>query len=190
MDLESARNLEYPFIISKDADARKHHGELGTSMIVSALRNFSWGRVSGLLAGLQQCQGVPCLLFLSASRWRNGHASTLEDIILPRRGDNPRVLVSSSEEDVTHHGLYDSIWDLCGIKDMSLRRSAAGIQALVVSVAIVVLRRSFCVGGAGRWARCDAATGASLTLRPIFRRRPAATAYAGQCIVQEKFFHT
>ena len=58
-----------------------------------------------------------------------------------------------------------------------------------MSVPIERIAQTFlCVAGAGRWARCDAATGASLTLRPIFRRRPAATAHAGQCIVQEKFF--
>ena len=73
----------------------------------------------------------------------------------------------------------------CGVKDMSVIRSAVGMQ-----VAIVVLRRFLCVAGACRCARCDAATGASLTLRQIFRRRPAATAYPGQCIVQEKFLHT
>ena len=53
-------------------------------------------------------------------------------------------------EDVTLHGLFDAIWDLCGVKEMSVIRSVAGIQALVVSVAIVVSRRFLCVAGACR----------------------------------------
>ena len=152
--LRAHANLEYTFVISKDVDARKHHGKLGTSMIESALRNFWWAR---LLAWLQHCQGVPCHLFPflgisveMASVDTGGHHST-EAWRQPTR---PGVFLRG---DVTHH---------CGVKDMSVRRSTVGIQALGVSVASVVLGRSIFVAGAGRLARCDAATGASLSLRP------------------------
>ena len=37
MDVESARKMEYAFIICKDVDARERHEELGTSMIVRSL---------------------------------------------------------------------------------------------------------------------------------------------------------
>ena len=102
---------------------------------------------------------------------------------VPRGPVSPVPIISF---EMAQRSIVDtSIHYFTEVKDMSVIRSAVGIQALVVSVASVVLRRSFCVAGAGRWARCDAATMASLTLR-----RPATTAYAGQCIVQEKFLHT
>ena len=62
MDVEIARSMEYAFIISKDVGARKHNGELGTSMCVSVLRNFLVGSSIGsacMASTLPRCAFSP-----------------------------------------------------------------------------------------------------------------------------------
>ena len=151
MHVESARNMEYAFIYSRDVNDGKGSDEL-----------FDGVERRACLLGFNSAKLSRCIISVRCS-------------------DNLCVAVSS-EGNITPHGVFDSTWDLCGVKDMSVKRSTVGVQTSVVSVAITVLHRFLCVIGAGGCARCDAAAGASL-------RRPAATAYAGQCIVQEKFSH-
>ena len=138
MDFESAFNIQYAFVRDVN-DCKRSEETFGGIEHWVCLLGFNSAKVS-------------CVTYshssVSALRWRNRQASTGVDMS-PRCGDNLCVLVSSSEGGVALHGLFDSIWDLCGLKDMSARRSAASTQALVMSVAIVVFRRFLCVAGAG-----------------------------------------
>ena len=195
VDLESARNLEYAFIMSKDADARKHHGVLGTSMIVCALRNFCVGSeywvwllgFSIAKVSLFTCYQSSVSSVEMAQRTRvdtGGHHFT-EAWRQPARFG-----FFLGSRCYTSQGLHHSIWDLCGIKDMSLRRSAVGIQALVVSVArrgiAQILSPSLVVVFALAVTQRQRA---SLTLRPIFRRRSGSDSLRGAVHRSGEFFH-